>query len=157
MIKVDGPAHKAREGGVILNVGDRDQARAATQQIGGPVLVAKQIEPGTEVFCGMVRDRTYGPVFALGAGGAQVEATTPVTFLGPLSTARATQMIERAGLMAWTEPIRSALLAIDALSRLNPRIVEVDVNPLICARDGQGIAVDALVVLGTSTTSKGSA
>ena len=151
VVKVDGPAHKAREGGVILDLHTPEGVRDAAARIDGPVLVAEQIAPGTEVFCGMVRDPTFGPVYALGVGGSDVETTRPVTALGPLTPGRIAAMTQCAQLTPWADPIRDALLAVDAIARQCPRVSEIDVNPIICAPSGAGVAVDALVVLGPET------
>ena len=69
VVKVDGPAHKAAQNGVVLGLGDEDGVRGATQRLGGRVLVASQAEGGAEAFCGMTRDPDFGPVLAVGLGG----------------------------------------------------------------------------------------
>ena len=45
VVKVDGPAHKAAQNGVVLGLGDADGVRAAAERLGGRVLVAAQARP----------------------------------------------------------------------------------------------------------------
>src|SRR5262245_5134344 len=49
VVKTDGAAHKAREGGVVLDVATPEAAADAARRLGGPVLVARQVEAGVEV------------------------------------------------------------------------------------------------------------
>lgn len=151
VVKTDGPAHKARDGGVVLGVSDREAAVTAAARIGCPVMVAEQIDPGLEVFCGMVRDDHYGPVFALGLGGANVEKKEPIVTVGPIGRSLARRMVEDASLDRWADPIIQVMLAMDRVTRGSIRVSEIDVNPLICQEQGSPdvSAVDALIVLTT--------
>lgn len=152
VVKIDGPAHKARAGGVVLDISSREAAAAAATRIGDSVIVAEQVDPGLEVFCGMVRDDHYGPIYALGLGGANVEKKEPVMVVGPLSRSLARRMVEDAGLDQWAEPISHVLLAVDRITRASSRVSEIDINPLICQEhDNDNVcAVDALIVLTTN-------
>ncbi len=147
VVKVDGPAHKAREGGVVLNVSSAEAVATAVAGIAGPVLVARQVPSGVEAYCGMVRDPHYGPVYALGYGGSRVETIAPVLATGPLTPTIVEQMVGRAGLPLWSRGLSEALLALSRLATGCPQIVEIDINPLICNDAGDVTAVDALVVL----------
>jgi acetyltransferase len=148
VVKTDGPAHKAREGGVVLGLTTEDTVRDAAARLGGRVLVAEQVPPGLEAFCGMVRDSTWGPTYAIGRGGTSVENHVPITLVGPLTRQTVNSAVHAAGLDAWTRPLTTALLALQAVALSTPRVDEIDVNPIICAPDGTAHAVDALVVLG---------
>ena len=96
------------------------------------------------------RDPLYGPLVAVGIGGAAVEALSlTAVALAPLDREAALELIEEAPGLA---PLASEALAgiLVALSRLavdHPEIAEVDVNPVILHAD-DAIAVDALVVVG---------
>ncbi len=147
VVKIDGPAHKAREGGVVLNVGSDEAVAAAMSAVAGPVLIARQVPAGVEAYCGMVRDPHYGPVYALGYGGSRVETIAPVLATGPLTSTVVDQMVGRAGLTRWSQWLGDAMLALSRLATDCPQIVEVDINPLICNDAGEVTAVDALVVL----------
>jgi succinyl-CoA synthetase beta subunit len=148
VVKTDGPAHKAREGGVVLGLTTAGAVRGAAARLGGRVLVAEQVPPGLEAYCGMVRDTTWGPTYAIGRGGTAVENYVPITLVGPLTRRTVASAIHAAGLDAWTQPLTTALLAVQAVALSTPRVDEIDVNPIICAPDGTAHAVDALVVLG---------
>jgi acetyltransferase len=126
VVKSDGPAHKAREGGVVLGVETPEAAAEAARRLGGSVLVARQVEPGVEVLCGMTRDPDFGPILAVGRGGVAVEEVDEVV----LSSA----------------PVDHTLAAIGSLALAYPRIESVEVNPLIVGATDT-VAVDALVVL----------
>jgi acyl-CoA synthetase (NDP forming) len=147
VIKRDGPAHKARDAGVQLGIDTPEAAALAARRMGCPVLVARQAAPGTELFCGVVRDRDYGPVVAVGRGGVDVEGhTDTAVVLGPLSRQDAVRLVEEAGL---PDPHGTLARAAEAVSRLaheHPQVVEIDINPVIC-NDADTIAVDALVVV----------
>ncbi len=151
VVKVDGPAHKAVQNGVVLGLGDADGVRGATQRLGGRVLVAGQAKGGAEAFCGMTRDPDFGPVLAVGPGGRAVESLSlAAVSLAPLGEEEALQLVAEAPGLEVTPAAQKALAAtLVALGRLavdHPRIAAVDVNPLILSADG-AVAVDALVVV----------
>ena len=52
VVKLDGPAHKSREGGVVLDVTLGGGRGRRAQRLGGPVLVAKQVEAGPRCCAG---------------------------------------------------------------------------------------------------------
>jgi acyl-CoA synthetase (NDP forming) len=151
VVKVDGPAHKAAQNGVVLGLGDPDGVRGAAERLGGRVLVASQASGGAEAFCGMTRDPDYGPVLAVGLGGRAVESLSlAVVSLAPLGEEEARQLVAEApGLDAGPaaqEALATTLVALGRLAVDHPQIAAVDVNPLILSADG-AVAVDALVVV----------
>lgn len=151
VVKVDGPAHKAAQNGVVLGLGDADGVRVAAERLGGQVLVAAQATGGTEAFCGMTRDPDYGPVLAVGVGGRAVETLSlAAVSLAPVGEGEALQLVAAApGLNAGPaarEALAATLVALGRLAVDHPRIAAIDVNPLILSADG-AVAVDALVVV----------
>src|SRR5207237_6848889 len=149
-----GPAHKSRVGGVVLGVASPEEAAERARELGGRVLVARQVPPGPEAPCGLARDRLYGPLLTVGLGGAAAEALSLVAVaLAPLDHEAALELVDEApGLAAVAGPgareaLAATLVALGRLARDHPEVVEVDVNPLILSRDG-AVAVDALVVVG---------
>jgi acetyltransferase len=151
VVKRDGPAHKARGGGVRLGIDSPAAAAAAAEAVGLPVLVARQVPPGVEVFCGGVRDRDYGPVIAIGAGGVDVENASVAAMVGPLSDDDAAALVAEAGLTDADGALALAAVAVSRLLHEHPELAEVDINPLVCG-DEETVAVDALVVVAASTT-----
>jgi acetyltransferase len=147
VVKRDGPAHKAREGGVVLGVTSADETERAARRLGGPVLVARQVDPGVEVLCGMTRDPDFGPVLAVGRGGVAVEEQDSVVLTtAPIDAAGASRLVADAGIDDPHGVAAATLAAIGDLALANPRIESVEVNPLIVSASGT-TAVDALVVV----------
>lgn len=147
VVKLDGAAHKSRAGGVVLGVDSPEAAADAARRLGGSVIVAKQVEPGAEVLCGMTRDPDYGPVLAVGPGGSAVETLErPTLAVAPLDLAIARSLVDDAGIDDARDVVATTLVALSRLALAYPQIESVDVNPLIL-RAGGAVAVDALVVV----------
>jgi acetyltransferase len=146
VVKLDGTAHKAREGGVVLDVRSPAEAKAAARRLGAPVLVARQVEVGSEVLCGMTRDPDFGPILAVGRGGIAVEEHDVVLSSCPVDAATAATLVADAGVDDPHGVVVATLVALSNLALAYPRIAAVEVNPLIVGRSGT-IAVDALVVV----------
>jgi acetyltransferase len=147
VVKRDGPAHKAREGGVILGVSSASEAAEAARALGDSVLVARQVEPGIEILCGMTRDPDFGPILAVGRGGVAVEAEDSIVLASaPLDLAGAALLVADAGIEDPHGAVAATLAAIGDLALANHRIESVEVNPLIISVSGT-TAVDALVIV----------
>jgi acetyltransferase len=146
VVKLDGPAHKSASGGVITGLATGDAVEQAARNLGGAVLVARQVPPGLELFYGMTRDPDYGPVLAVGRGGAGVEGRDPALELAPIDRRRAAALVRDAGLPEARE-LANILVALSRIAGAHPEIEEVDINPVIITADG-AVAVDALVVVG---------
>ncbi len=154
VVKSDGPAHKERDGGVILGCRTPEEAAEAARAIGGPVLVCEEIRGGVEVLCGLVRDPQFGPVVVVGVGGSWAEAVggTARAALAPIAVADASRLVRDVEPLAHRlddrgiDAVASALVALGRAAADHPQIAEIDVNPL-AVRDGGGVALDALIVL----------
>ncbi|HEX7298826.1 MAG TPA: acetate--CoA ligase family protein [Solirubrobacteraceae bacterium] len=146
VVKVDGPAHKSAVGGVAIGLMSGEAVAEAAERLGGRVIVARQLPPGPEAFCGMTRDEQFGAVLAVGWGGARVESLSPAVSLAPVSREQALELVREAGLPASAEPLADVLVALGRIAEDHPHVREIDVNPLILGPDGP-VAVDALVVL----------
>ncbi|HEU5491772.1 MAG TPA: acetate--CoA ligase family protein [Gaiellaceae bacterium] len=148
VVKLDGPAHKEQEGGVVLGIGSPDEAAEATRRLGSPVLVARQAQAGTEVLVGMTRDPDFGPILAVGRGGAAVEELDRVAYSSaPLDAASAGHLVADAGVEDPHDVVVATLVALSDLALSNPDIESVEINPLIVGPTDT-VAVDALVVVG---------
>ena len=111
------------------------------------MVVARQVEAGTEVLCGMTRDPDFGPILAVGRGGIGVEDLDRlVVSSAPLDAASAATLVAEAGVEDTHGVVAKTLVALGDLALANPRIASVEVNPLIVSVSAT-IAVDALVVL----------
>jgi acetyltransferase len=147
VVKRDGPAHKARDGGVVLGVDSAEAAAAAALRLGGPVLVARQVAGAAEALCGMTRDPQYGPVLVVGAGGSDVETVDRVVAtLAPIDVAAAAELVADAGVEDPHGVVALTLVSLGRLALAEPRIESVDVNPLVVGAEAT-VAVDALVVV----------
>ncbi len=153
VVKRDGPAHKSREGGVVLGLQDEAGVEMAATRLGLPVLVAAQVAPGLEVFCGMSRDPEIGPVLVVGLGGAAAEILPGKSACAaPVTVETAREMVASSGPLSKAVPpaaidsIARVIAALGDLALDHPEVAAVDVNPLMVgSRDA--VAVDALVVV----------
>jgi acetyl-CoA synthetase len=125
-VKRTGVVHKAREGGLALNLDDEASISAAHERLGTPVLVERMAPPGAEWLVAVRRDG-FVPVLVLGRGGVDVERLDDVTILPlPVTAERLPAAIAELAL---------ALVASD--------FVLVELNPVIVHAHG-AVAVDAL-------------
>lgn len=163
--------HKSEIGGVRLNIGSPDEValaydalldaaktHAPKARVTG-VLVAKQLNGGTECFMGVNRDPSFGPVAAFGLGGIFVEILNDVVIHRcPFDEDTARKMI----LSIKGSPILTGArgrepVDIDALASMlsklsafaaaaGPRLKSIDINPVM-AMPGSGGAfmLDAVV------------
>src|SRR5712691_1779340 len=166
VVKADvaGLTHKSEVGGVRLDVRDAAEVRAACHELRRSAgaerfVVQERVGPGVELLVGARRDPVFGPVVAFGAGGVLTEAIRDVAVcLAPTAEGEAETMLDegvRARLLAGPRGLppveRSAVVGvIESVATLiydQPRIQEIDVNPLIAA-GADVIAVDALIIVG---------
>ncbi|HEU5196388.1 MAG TPA: acetate--CoA ligase family protein [Methylomirabilota bacterium] len=164
VIKADaaGLTHKTEVGGVVLDVRDAAAVHAACVALGGRTgatrfLVQQRVAPGVELLLGARRDEVFGPVVVAGAGGVLTEVARDVAVrLAALGQDEAEAMLEEGalprllagprGLPAVARaPLVAAIHAVAALMLAEPRIAEIDVNPVIAA-GADVVAVDALVI-----------
>jgi acetyltransferase len=173
-LKIDSPdiRHKTESGGVLLDVANDADLRAAYERLlanvrnNAPrarvngVLVQEMVPQGVEMILGMSRDRTFGPLVAVGLGGVLVEVLKDVQFLLPPITEReARQALQRLKGYPMLHGVRGRPPAdidalVDTLLRFSSlcvdvgtRVDEIDINPLIVLDAGHGVrAVDWLIV-----------
>ncbi len=164
--------HKSDAGGVILNLKSADEVREAftrmyanvsnydaSIQLDG-VLVEKMGRMGTEMIVGAKNDPEWGPVVLAGFGGVTAEILKDVKLFTPDMD----QAAVHEGLLALKQAAilkgyrGSPALDVAALAGLivqvgrvmagNPRIREIDLNPVIVHPEGEGVvALDALMLV----------
>lgn len=168
-----GLLHKSDVGGIALNLGSPVEVGRECSRIVGNVtmkgynveaiLVEEYVEPIAEIALGALRDELLGPIVMVGLGGYLVELLEQVSFrLAPLTLEDAIEMIGETrleklatgyrGVKLNTLELAEAIVKLGKLVYENPEIRELDVNPLILARDGKLVAVDAKVRLGASSS-----
>lgn len=162
--------HKTEAGGVALGLEDADSvereaeamlarlAQRAPEASPAGLMVQRMVRGGVEVILGGKVDRSFGPVVVFGLGGIHVEVFDDVSFrVAPLTRPEAEDMIDELRGRRLLEGVRGArpvdrealIEAILSVSRLmveNPRVTELDVNPLIALESGV-LAVDARMVV----------
>jgi acyl-CoA synthetase (NDP forming) len=158
-----GIVHKTDQNGVILNLANINQLKAAYADISarlGPLaMVSPMVKShGVEMALGLVQDEQFGPLVMLGFGGVNVEALQDVAFaLPPFEQATARRLLDTLAHRPLLDALRNRpALDIDAFCDLAVRfsfmaaslasvIEEIDANPVIVNPDGC-VAVDALVI-----------
>lgn len=176
-------SHKTEIGGIVVDVGDCDQARAAFERVTGSVtslaphvkidgvLVAEQARPGVELIVGVARDPTFGHVVAVGFGGVFVETLNDVSLrLAPVTETGARDMINDLKGVKMLGAIRgqeardvdSIVEVIVRLSRLvadwGDAVESVEINPLVVYAAGEGcLPLDIVISLPTRATAPVSA
>ncbi|MGA7238206.1 MAG: bifunctional acetate--CoA ligase family protein/GNAT family N-acetyltransferase [Bryobacteraceae bacterium] len=160
--------HKSDIGGVELNLTGEAAVRGAWWRIAGRVphddfqgVAVQKMEPvgaGFELILGASTDPQFGPVLLFGAGGQLVEVIHDHEFgLPPLNSTLARRLMERTriykalGGARGHPPVDQArleqtLVRFSQLITENPRIKEIDINPLLASAD-RILALDARVVL----------
>ncbi len=167
--------HKTDVGGVKLNLQTDGEVSAAYEAIAnsvektaGPghfdgVTVQPMIRrSGYELILGSKIDPQFGPVLLFGSGGQLVEIYRDRALaLPPLTSTLARRMMERTKIYRALQGIRGQkpvdltaleqiLVRFGQLVLEQPRISEIDINPLLASGDGL-LALDARVVMHPST------
>ncbi|HXQ53002.1 MAG TPA: bifunctional acetate--CoA ligase family protein/GNAT family N-acetyltransferase [Stellaceae bacterium] len=171
-LKIRSPdiTHKSDIGGVALDLGDPERVRAEAQAMLARVAAAKpdaRLEgflvqqmirrpAAIELIVGITDDASFGPVIMFGHGGVTVELMGDTTLeLPPLNEALARAQIGRTRVSRLIEGYRGTapadraalvdtLLRISQLAAEQPRLKELDINPLL-ADAGGVIALDARI------------
>lgn len=175
VLKVVSPqiTHKTDVGGVVLNLADEGQVRAAYTEMIAQVRQARpdaqiqgvSVQPmislpgGLELIVGVKKDPVFGPVIMVGVGGIAAELFQDRALgLPPLNERLALHMLE--SLRAWPlvkgyrgrQPIAKVDLLVELLLRFSklvadfPEIAELDANPVL-VRDERAVVLDARVVV----------
>ena len=163
--------HKTDVGGVVLNLQTPDAVRDAfetiresvTAKAGAEHFEGVTIQPminwsGYELIVGSTPDPQFGPVLLFGMGGQLVEVFRDRALaLPPLNTTLARRLIERTKIATALHGVRGRkAIDLDVLAALlvrfselvaeQPRIAEIDINPLLASPE-RVIALDARVML----------
>jgi acetyltransferase len=172
VLKIQSPqiSHKSDVGGVALDLDDAtavhdavvamrrrvaDGAPSATLE-GFTVQAMVRRPQALELIVGASIDPLFGPVLLFGAGGTSVEVVADrAVALPPLNAPLARALIERTRiarlLKGWrdvpaadVDAVVAVLLALSQLLADEPRIAEIDINPLL-ADAGGALALDARI------------
>lgn len=174
VLKAQSPAlsHKSDAGGVAVGVADADDVRAAWERMVVDVgrhlpgveldgiLVEAMGQRGTELIIGAKADPDWGPVVLAGFGGVQAEVLKDVCLLSP-DMDRDAIVASLRGLKAgalfdgWRgapaldlDAVAALVERLGAVMLANPRLLEVDLNPVVVYPEGGGtVALDALMLV----------
>lgn len=163
--------HKTDVGGVALNLRNSDAVREAfdriqasvAEKVGAEHFEGVTIQPminwsGYELIVGSSPDPQFGPVLLFGMGGQLVEVFKDRALaLPPLNTNLARNLIHETKISEALKGVRgrkavdedalaSLLVRFSELVAEQPRIAEIDINPLLASPE-RVIALDARVVL----------
>src|SRR5262249_17178970 len=142
--------HKSDVGAVRLGLGSRDAVEAAAREMAsrlGPLegfAVQETVAGDAEVIVGARRDTQFGPVVLVGLGGIAVEILKDIALApAPVTAARARALVASLAAAPLLHGARGrAPLDVDAIvdaivrvswlaADLGPRLVDLEVNPLI--------------------------
>jgi acetyl-CoA synthetase (ADP-forming) len=167
VVKGCGPglSHKTERGLVYVNVSTEEEAMTVFREIRskmknevGSVMVQEMVKGTRELIMGFLRDGQFGPCVMFGLGGIFAEALGDISFRPvPLEKQDAVDMLHEIKAFKILGPYRNMPAAdIDELACMlmhlgtigleEPRIKEIDVNPVILS-GSRPVAVDALIVL----------
>lgn len=155
--------HKIDKGLVKIGIQNERELEAAFQELeafgigGAEFLLQKQIS-GTELFVGMKRDKSFGPVISFGLGGIFVEVLKDIVFgICPIEEQKAQEMIKSIKGYKILEGFRGQkgvdiskltdiLIAVSHLAMENEEINEIDINPLF-AQGSEVMVADVKAII----------
>jgi acyl-CoA synthetase (NDP forming) len=165
--------HKSDVGGVAVGIRDNGALRQAWQRmhqdvgrarpelaLDGLLVEAMAASGGVEMILGAKRDAQWGPVLMIGLGGVWTELlndvrllpadASPETIRAELNQLRGAGLLQgaRGAPLADVDALVAAVARIGAAFVAQPRLQELDVNPLFVYPRGQGVlALDAVLIL----------
>jgi len=162
--------HKTDAGGVKVGIKDEKEAELAYQEIISKVkkynkeakiegvIVYPMVLQGTEIIIGMMKDPHFGLVVMFGLGGIFVEILKDISFrILPIVERDAREMITeikgykilkgaRGNPPRDIQAIEKVLMKVSKLTKENPEINEIDLNPIFVFEKGIQV-VDARMIL----------
>jgi acyl-CoA synthetase (NDP forming)/GNAT superfamily N-acetyltransferase len=150
---VHGPTAVERAAQAVLD------AAESTGHVPHGILVQRMAEPGTELLVGITGDPRFGPLVAVGAGGATAELVGDVQIrLAPVGPREAGAMLRALRTFPLLEgfagrpradvaAVEQVVLRVGALADAHPEVAELDCNPVV-AGPGGALVVDARARLG---------
>lgn len=164
-IKVCSPEilHKTEVGGVVLNIGNREEALSAFSDLRNrfpdeKILIENMEREGLELIMGIIRDDSFGLSIMVGLGGIFAEAINDVSFrVIPIAKYDAQVMLDDLKGARVLDGFRGMKvnknLVIDILLKLSKlgqdfeeHLAQMDLNPVIL-RENNAVVVDAKMIL----------
>jgi len=158
--KVVGPLHKSDNGGVILNVKNKNELLKNFHNLmeieSAKSILIQPMITGKEIFIGAKRESNFSPIVVCGLGGVFIEIMKDVSVgMTPVSHTEANKMIENLKAYSILKGVRGQkginlekyanfICKISDLMEVIPEISELDINPLM-ANDNNIVAVDCRI------------
>lgn len=146
--------HKNQLGGIKMGVKTYTNALSEFSELkklkGANGVLFQSVIKGNEYYIGVKKTSEFGHVIGFGDGGVNVENKKDVSFrVNPLTKKDAESLIKDTkiskGLLKHDGlAIEETILKVSELVEENPKISELDINPLI-VREGVAIVVDARI------------
>jgi len=166
VLKATGRLHKSEEGGVVVGIADRAEAREAyadlVARLAPPAVSVEEmadLADGVELIVGSVRDPRFGPVLMVGLGGILTEVLGDTACaLAPVSADAARELLlslrgsplllgARGRRPVDLHALAEVVARVSRLAAAHPELVELELNPVLAGPEGV-LALDARVVLG---------
>jgi acyl-CoA synthetase (NDP forming) len=146
--------HKNQLGGIKVGVKTYSNALLEFAKLkkikGANGVLFQEIVEGREYYVGVKKTNEFGHVIGFGDGGVNVEDKKDVAFrVTPLTKEDARELIKDTKISkGLLKPdglaIEEVILKVSELVEENPKISELDINPLI-VKDGKAVIVDARI------------
>lgn len=152
-------SHKTDVGGVKIGISSdlevREYFDKMKKKLGGDLegMIVQPMISGREIILGIKRDDNFGPMLMFGLGGIYTEALKDVAFrFAPIDKNEAMEMMrETKAFKTLTgyrdlpkmdvEAVAQALMSLSELAIDHPEIKELDINPLMVQKEGEGCRV----------------
>lgn len=148
--------HKAKIGGVIINIKNIRQAKEALKKFkkikNFEEAIVQPIFPGKEFILGLKKTPEFGIVIMFGKGGSKVEKEKDIAFrILPIKKEQAKNLVNEIKYIKLiknqinSKKLIETILQLSNLAEKYPQIEELDINPLIVNKKQVKI-VDARIV-----------
>ncbi len=151
-------AHKAKVGGVILDINNSMSAQEAFDKLskieGFEEAIVQEMFSGEEAIIGIKKTPEFGHIILFGHGGINVEKEKDVSFrVLPTTKKELKEMIKETKFYkileekdVTLEEIEKNIDKIQSLVKKHPNIIELDINPLTISKNKAKV-IDARIVL----------
>jgi len=150
--------HKAKMGGVMLNINSQIQAQEAFDKLSKieffEEAIIQEMASGEELIIGLKKTPEFGLAIMFGKGGSKVEEEKDVSFrILPVSKAELKEMMKETKIYKVLEEkqvnmkkVEEVLAKASKMAKKHSNILELDINPLM-ANNKKAIIADARIVL----------
>lgn len=150
-------SHKARFGGVLLNITNQIKAQEAFDNLskieGFEGCLIQETSLGEEIIIGIKKTPEFGHALMFGKGGSRVEEEKDVSFrVLPITSKELEDLIKEPRIFKILEEkqanlklVKNNLKKVIALAKKYPNLIELDINPLFISQNKATIT-DARII-----------